>query len=638
MPLYRLDEENIINSDFSNLLKVLIDDPKGEKRHEMYRSTVTHAEDMSVHLYGVKPTKLLEMTRPREDQETKDYRLSAYQPTTKSTAGKALSIVSKIFNPTLYNIQWPKDQSKSSQELEKYTTEDYPRHNSVIQFLQKVALKKMLADPNGVMAISVRNPFISDTERPEAVIKLHGSKSIWWFDERMYLIFKKEEESKKGYNIFHFEYYDGSVMSEFTVQKINATDIEVIELWKYEHNCGEVPVWSLGGTPEINDAGEEILKSFFEPAIPFWNLAITHESDLFGAYINHLHPIRTELSEECDYVDKNHQKCLRGSLKDPSTGAVTECPSCHGSGLKSVKSPYGVYKFNREKLEGTSTLEPVSYVTIPTEPTAMLEKRVELQHEKGLNALNMDVINKIGENQSGVAKVIDRGELYDFLYNISSIMFDVHLSNVFYYFNKIMFGVADSSMSKDNDKNLPTINKPVQFDISSAMELIEQLKQAKDAGLNPQYIREKQKSVNEKEFASDPELRQKMSLMLDLDPCPEYPVEELDAMAGRFVPKKYIIIHHNIEKLVEQAIEKKKGLDAFANLEREDQFKIIEELAEELLKDEIESKLDTSAIETQEAFGKTGGDNAEGQQQAGAQNPKQPAGAIDPGGKQAQTA
>lgn len=609
MPYYKLDEEKKLVSGFLDLLRLLLKDDKDKNKHETYIDSVEHAEEMSVHLYGVKPEKLLNVVRPREDKETKDYRLSAYQATTKATAGKALSIVQKIFNPTLSNIQWTGEGN--SKELQKYTMQYYPKYNSVLQFLQKVALKKMLADPNGVMAIGLVNPNIPDTERAQPIVKIYGSKNVWWQEDNMYLFFKKEETPIKGGKIYYFDYYDKDFIIEFSARIVGADNIEVTEISKYFHGCESVPAWQLGGVPEMLDNGLEIYKSFFEPAVPFWNLAITHESDLFGAYINHLHPIRTELSEECDYIEEG-QKCKRGTIH-LAAGGNKECPSCSGSGLKSVKSPYGVYRYNKEKLsEGTATLEPVTYVTIPTEPTKMLEERVERQHEKGLYALNMDILNKIGENQSGVAKVIDRGELYDFLYNISSIMFSVHLENIMDYFNKFMFSVSATSKGDTIDKNTPTINMPVQFDISSAIELITQLKEAKDAGLNPQYLREKQKSVNDKEFASDPELRRKMSLMLDLDPCPEYNVEELDLLSGRTIPKKFIVIHHNIEYLIEKGIEETG--EKFYDLPKEKQFEIIDKLAEKFIEEELDEKLDTSAIETPYTIGQAGANTGEGQQ------------------------
>lgn len=82
--------------EFEKLLKDVI---SNEKRHDNYECTVEHAEEMSWHLYGVKPEKLLNRTRPNEDPDITQYRLDNYEPITKSAADKAVHIVSKIFNP-----------------------------------------------------------------------------------------------------------------------------------------------------------------------------------------------------------------------------------------------------------------------------------------------------------------------------------------------------------------------------------------------------------------------------------------------------------------------------------------------------------------------------------------------------------
>lgn len=602
-------ETNELTTDFVELIKELID---SEKKHETYGLCCEHAQEMAVHLYGYKPTKLLNMVRPREEDETKQYRLDAYQPTTKATAGKALSIVSKIFNPTLYSIQWGAEGN--SQLLKKYTTEEYPKHKSVITFLQQVALKKTLADPNGVMAIHAHAPD-SDLKRAEPTVKLYGSESIWHYTDQMYLFFKKKERDRK-YDWYYFDYYDEVKFVTFRAAMLTRKNITIEELSRYEHNIGKLPVWTLGGIPEAMDNGTEIYKSYFEPAVPFWNLAITHESDLFGAYINHLHPIRAELSEECDYLE-NGQKCKRGTVHFPD-GAKKMCPSCHGSGLKSVKSPYGIYRYNKEKLsEGGATLEPVQYITVPTEPTKMLEERVEKQHEKGLYALNMDILNKIGENQSGIAKVIDRDELYDFLFSISTRMFG-HLEKIFEFINYIMFAPGDINAQRDPSKNLPKIQAPTQFDISSAIELIEEMKLAKEAGLSPQFLREKQRSVNDKEFASNSDTKNKMTLITELDPCPDLSVDDLNLVGGKFIPKEFIIIHYNIEFLVERLIEKQG--DKLKSMNQEQKFEAIKKLAEELA-EELEEKIDTSAIETGDTTEQFGNNPNNGKQQTREDDP-----------------
>jgi hypothetical protein len=592
--IYRI-EEDYVAEDFRQLILGLITDYESDKKdyfHPCYKDACDHAEEMSVHMYGKKPEKLLNMVRPREDPEVKKYRLDAYQPTTKSTAEKGLSIVSKIFNPTLYTVAW-KEQTSSGKELQSYTLEYYPVYNSLPTFLQQTALKKVLADPNGVLAVKPLRRLESDIQQPEPVAKIYGSKNVWYFDEDMFLIFIKKVTGQKGIHKYYFDYYDKDFIREIVVEKITPKQINIFEEYTFVHQCVKPPVWHLRGIPEVKDSGEIYYRSFFDPAIPFWNLAISHESDLFGAYINHLHPIRAELAEDCDYVE-NGKRCKGGSIKFDD-GNSKSCPSCQGTGRKSVKSPYGVYLYNRDKLstESGAGLTPVEYITVPVEPTKMLEERIEKLLEKGLYALNMDILNKIGENQSGVAKVIDRDELYDFLYRISVVMFDIHMANIYDYTNKQMFGV--SNKGKNLDKNLPDISKPVRFDISSTLEIMEEMKLAKDSGANPQYIREKQKQINAKEFASSQDIKNKLDLMIDLDPCPEMDVDSITLLVDKGqLSKVDAVVHHNIESFVDRALEEKKS--GFENMTKTKQLEVLRKYAEELIKD-AQPSLDTDGIE-----------------------------------------
>lgn len=631
-----------INADFVSLLKGLVSDPNDKKnKHPIYDITVDHAEEMSVHLYGKKPVKLLNLVRPREEEETKQYRLQAYQPTTKATAEKALAVVSKIFNPTLFSIQW-KDQTSSGKELEKYTLQEYPIYNSVIHFLQQTALKKMIADPNGVMAICLQENLIAPNQRPEAIIKLFGSQHIWYYDQDMYLIFtKKIDGTMNGISprglLYYFSYFDRNSFVELEIENVGGNEINITELSRYDHNLDELPVWHLGGVPETLDDGNIVYKSFFDAAVPFWNLAISHESDLFGAYINHLHPIRAELADECDYINDKRQKCIHGWIVDRESGDKTICPSCGGTGLKSVKSPYGVYRYNRDKLdqEGSTSLSPVEYITVPIEPTAMLERRVESLREMGLYALNMDVLNDIGANQSGIAKVIDKDELYDYMYRISVIMFDVHLTNIFYFFNLLMFAIGDRSSGNNAEKNLPDIQKPVKFDISSAIELINELKTAKDASVNPQFMREKQKTINDKEFASNPDTRDKLNLMLDLDPCPELNVDEINSyVMNRLISKEYAVIHANIQTFLDRALEEN---PKFKDLKKKEQLDILVEYAQEQI-DANKIQLNTAAIDSQSTQQQSGRNNQFGNGQPPIQNNTNPNNPIQQPAQQTQGA
>ncbi len=113
----------------------------------------------------------------------------------------------------------------------------------------------------------------------------------------------------------------------------------------------------------------------------------------------------------------------------------------------------------------------------------MLSDRVQAQLDKGLGALNM--FFEVGEAQSGIAKVLDRSELYDFLLTISTTVFDSHVtklikySSAYYYMND----VADRTA---------IIQKPVTFDLLSVQEEATLLTAASQANLDPTYIRAKQ--------------------------------------------------------------------------------------------------------------------------------------------------
>src|SRR6187551_908969 len=110
------------DKDFFERLKAII---KDGYRHPLYEVATDHAEAMGVHIYGDKPLYLLNRARPREDEDVKVYRVENYEPTTKAGADKAIDIVGKIFNPSLYSINF-KEQSAQSKELQDYTLEYYP--------------------------------------------------------------------------------------------------------------------------------------------------------------------------------------------------------------------------------------------------------------------------------------------------------------------------------------------------------------------------------------------------------------------------------------------------------------------------------------------------------------------------------
>lgn len=576
------------STEFNELLYEII---SRNKRHDLYEESVDTFNSMKPHIYGDKPLEILERTRPREPSEVRQYRIDNYEPTTKATASKALSIVSKIYNPQFSDIKW-KDQTDNGKKLQDYTQEYYPEFNSVVKFLQEAGTKRMVADPNAIMAIRPRLLPANELQQVEPVIKLYGSPSIWWKDEHCYIIHLKKEETKEGV-LHHFAYYDKSLVVDFTGIVINAKYVHTVETLVYETGFNEIPVWTLQGESETTDDGLTYYASFFEAALPFWNLAITHESDVFAAYIGHMHPVKIEVVEDCDFVFDDY-RCDMGRIKK-ADGKVSNCPGCHGTGKKNAAGAYGVHYVSQDKLkDGTGAqMTPVQYAVVPTEPTAMLEARAEKMHTKGLEALNMDIVNKVGENQSGIAKVIDRGELYDFLSKIASVVYDTHLTNIYYFFNKYMFGVQDSNPNRKLDANLPEINKPTKFDISSTSEMTSDYDIAKRADVNTEYLRQKMIALAAKEFSNMPDVKREVILTIELDPLPGMSVDQADALlAINVISKRDTVLHFQMGKFVGQAIIEDKS---FFTLAKSDKLEKLYEYADQFITDN-KATLDTSLI------------------------------------------
>lgn len=587
------------SEEFYDILKGVIVDGL---RHPLYQDAVDHYEEMAVHVKGEKPVKLLNRKRPREDEDVAEYRIASYEAITKAGSDKSLHILSKIFTPGLWSIIW-KDEAKNEdvQELKKYTFEYYPKYNSLQRFNKEILLPQVVADPNAIAAVKPSKIPTATNQTIRPIIVTYGSKNIWYMVENDYYLIFKSERTTENEKYYLFDYYDTEVYAQFeaSVQRNLQGKDEMVFTQKefYKHGFidkdgfGEVPAWVLRGVSVALDNGEVFYESFFYPAVPYWNLAVTHESDLFGAYINHLHPIRYELSQECDYVawsEGTAYKCNHGQIRIP-TGLdkvnVVTCSGCNGSGLKSVRSPYGVYRYNKEKLneDGGSSLQPVDFVTVPTEPTRMLDERVDKMLKRGMWAINMDVEDKIGENQSGIAKEIDRSAQRDTLANVSDLMFDYHLQNEYYFINKYMFATEADSKGKDEDSNLPQINKPTKFVVASPAELLAAYESATKAGVSGIVTQIKQHEYVSQDLSTNPELKEYANTILALDPLPGMSVDDVNIAESKgFVSKQSAVIHFNLKEFVDRAIAEN---NEFLSKTKEEKLEILKGYADQHIKE-----------------------------------------------------
>ena len=590
-----VDVLTVVGPEFVDALKKIVKDPdKDDLKHENYKECKDHAEEMSWHVYGTKPERLLKRTRPREDPAITLYRLESYEPITQSVCKKALAIVHKIFDPNLFSIRF--EESTQAKELQKYTLEEYPHFNSVVNYLANYITKKMIADPNAIILVQPNIYDVAGSERVQPIATCYHSRDVFMRGMDFVLLFDKCVEMDKGVKRWFFTLANKVGLYKFRVDlSYDGRDYIFTTFASYIHNFDEVPVWSLTG--DYSDSKIGCYQSYFFAAVPFWNEAINDHSDVTGAYRMHMWPQKWEVADECEYVERgegSNYPCQGGYIFDGNT--KHKCPSCGGSGYKTAKSPYESHLVNRDKFMnaegGSANIQPpFGYVTVPVEATKMLEDKADRNLKKGLEALSMDVVNEIGLNQSGKAKEMDRTELNDFLKRISSVMYDLHMTNIYYFFTRYMFGVSDPAKV---EKIQPQISKPTQFDVYSSTELTEQFAKSKEAKLNPSYLAVKQVEIQNKEFQTNPDLLKRLNLEISLDPLAEVSTDEISMMlANGTIEHETAIIHDNIRLFVARAIEENKG---FENLDRMKQWEILEEYAEDVIESN-KVRIDESAIE-----------------------------------------
>lgn len=574
--------------EFAELLKQII---KDDMRHPLYDMTVQHAKEMSVHINGDKPYYLLERNRPREDEETKLYRVENHEPTTKADADKAIKIVAKGFNPALYSIEW-KEKTKEGEELEEYTLEYYPNCNSIVNFNKDVVLRKMLADANGMIAVKPHDIPDDDTTKLKPITVVYGSPCIFYYDKDHYLFCVNEYEEDKT-KIYEFEYYDKTSYLNFEAwYDASEKVIEVRELEKpYVHGGGKIPVWYLGGESKNLDNGKILYQSFFSAALPHWNLAVKHGSDLMASIIGHIYPQKYEVAEECAHsvvYNGLNLSCRGGKINYPGATKgqfhAENCPQCSGTGLVSVKGPLQTYQFLKEKLmEGNGlNLPPVGYIDVPIDSTKFLDEYTDKMQKKALSAINMDIEEKVGANQSGEAKAIDRTAQNDTIFDIQSRIWDVHTNNEFYFINMYMNSVSADATNKEGDqKFLPEVNKPTNFELLTTADRIFNFNVSKTAGLDKNILRVQAIDIIKSENGSTPDMKNYLISLIELDPLYAFTTDEIDIGVSKGVIRKVDwTIHDNIKAFIDKALSQDKQ---FLIKDKQEQLLVLETLGNELI-------------------------------------------------------
>lgn len=569
---------------------------KGPLRHENFDFTVIHTEDMSVHLIGDKPVRLLDDYRPNEPKDVYNYRLKIYEPFTLSSAQKIINTICKIRNNSNFAINFPKDVPIPDPEdtLENYTENNYPVYGSLLKWIFNVVLECDLNDPNALVCFIPFRPTEDPTAFFEPIGKIFRSDQVIDYSLDDYYTILLDEKSRIKKNNITTD--DGLIYLVFTrneVIEFKQTAVEngvkkFDQIQLFEHNFDETPVFFLGGT-YMQKTFPPVFKSFISGVLPFWNAAIRQQSDLDAQFVQHMYLERVEIEVECDAIGCQFQESegFHGITRE---GECKICQRCNGSGFIQGRSPYGVTKVKKEELGENPQIFPG--IVYPIKPIEIVQTSIDYIKSlvtRGFASVNMEFAEQIPLNQSGKAKEHDKEDGNNFILKISDNLFDNIIFNSYRLVNLWRYFQLFNEDKNKLKENMPIINKPTNVDVTTINTMNQEMASLKEAGVSDETLSLLEKDMIDKRFANDKFSRTFLQAVIELDPMPNKREDDkMVILANKGVNQIDYIISSNMKPFLLMAIEED---EEFLSKPRKEKMEVLTKFAEEKVKEATPIKI-----------------------------------------------
>jgi hypothetical protein len=561
------------------------------KRNLFYKDYVENYKEFLAHSDGEYPEAIIERQRPNEPQIVKEFRKDIWQPITKPTFSRVVSSLGKIRRSSDWGVKYPEESKelsliKEGETLEDYCEQNFPFFTSVTNWIFSVLMKPYLIDSNAVILIMPIEANVEATSYLRPYPNIFSCIDVLDYSPGQYAILNIPEGSSS---------YQGGkaiyVVNTSSIQRweqLSSRTFDMVD--EYFHELDMLPAFKLGGIICKTSGYNFMYESRIAGILPNLNESIAEYTDLQAAKRLHVYPERWEYSQhECTACKG------AGVVKNPSyrPGAdmspTITCSSCNGLGYN-ASGPYS-------KLLVKPTQAGTNQV--PTPPAGFIEKDVEIvrimdeswrRHiYDALAAINFQFLDQTPMNQSGIAKEVDKDELNNTVNAIAEDIVRI-MDNIYKITARYRYRL---SYSFDQiDEALPSVNVPEHFDLLSSQFMQEEISKAKTGKLNPTIVSALEVEYAGKRFINEPEIKEKLELVLKLDPLPNITEDEkMGMLSNKGVTKIKYIISCNIQSYIQRALEENEN---FAELELDKQNKILEGYAQEQIdadKKEIEEAM-----------------------------------------------
>lgn len=556
------------------------------RKHVFWQDTVNIAEEMAVHADGLYPKKLLDERRPNEPQEVMDYRKKIFVPKTKPVFSKIFSSLQKIRRSADWNIRYENEFSKiaEGETLEEYCEKYYPLYTSVTNWVFTILLRKYLQDANAVVLVAPETMEVPDNEYLRPVPMVFPSAWVIDYKEDDYAVLKNPTGARYisgKQEVVAPSFYFVTKYSTLRYDQINGRNQFGLVSEDY-HNLGHLPAFKVKGVAIAENEGYQLYETRIDSIIPELDEAIREYSDLQAAKVLHIYPERWEFTQnECGACKG------AGHVRNPAWTPDCNCPDtlpCEAKGCHNGYIVAGPYSKIMVRPVGNAAIEGVAQ--IPTPPAGYVEKDVEivkLMEESisghifsALSAINFEFLAKTPLSQSGVAKEVDKDELNNTVHSIAE---DIVATMDQVYWITALMRYGQLYPESVIETMVPVVSVPERYDILTSAHTAEDLKNAKADKANPVIISALEIDYASSRFNTDPEVRDRLVLVLQLDPLPNISEDDKNSrLQNNGISKEVYIISSNIQAFVQRAIDED---PTFAEKELKDQQAKMLEYAKE---------------------------------------------------------
>ncbi|GAB4023291.1 hypothetical protein GCM10028808_73280 [Spirosoma migulaei] len=509
--------------------------PKARLLHTFYQASIDHRDRLRT-VFRKQYPDYLDINRPKEREAYKIYRKEIYRNPMRPLRRRVIEALDYIKQADDFDVTYPKISAEATDSFKAFVSDStYTKDGNFVDWFFANIRKKYVDDPNAVFVVLPLTQPDSDTERVKPMPVLIKCECVYQFRKGEFAVLESPERTwiqtekgpEKTGKILIFVDGDSYCVARQLAKKeanqetsllwditgaqylANAENPEQFDFYfkAPAHNCPTMPARKIGKINEdeaeektakkstytlvsSNDAGEEYFESILADALPHIEGTQEVGSDIQVERNFHVSGEEWRFApKKCpDSAVGGAGECVDGyiPIKNASHEMIgkAKCPKCEGGyvtsgsgvgGLIIVSSPSA----NNPQDEGRPSnlpIPPGGFIPRNIDPIKVFIGEFDREKKAAYEVTNMQFLMESLNNQSGIAKALDREELYKTL-----IVHGKHICSL------LQFGYECGAYQRNQASEIPTVLSPVRLSIENSeitrAELSEAVKNEFDANL-----------------------------------------------------------------------------------------------------------------------------------------------------------